>query len=422
MAAENLTEELEYLKLDNTHLRNIIIEQEAELTLTSKLFNITFDLSPTEPTTLDSDTLTPFLHHVGSSAHLPDLTTLKNTSITSIGYTFGGPRLVKTVIKTKNNAANIYFYNPECRKAGVSIAKYNLGSNTPPILYCLNNYPILRHQVKCLSVILSRLKQEGEISSYSLNNFLGTTFDEKLGPLYSLQIASNSNYTSFTDAKCVELYKRGFVVPLNDTEFKSDQFLQLENIVRNHVLELSQSTSTQSMDFILKTPIQSKRRRRRQRKKLNMSHNKSDKMPPPPTDRDKNETEQPDTDSQNSSPSHTLQDSRPTTPLSKGTRPPFSGSCNTDFMEKIPELRSQKSEDVAQHNSAVTISPKHTSDLPVTPTSNLTPDLIVHNQITLIVPPMVCPIIPFAVSPSQIGTPPAPAQLTELLPPTTLYD
>ena len=415
---ENLTDELENLKLDNTYLRNVIIEQEAELTLTTKLFNVRFDLPSTEPTTLDSDTLTPFLYDVGSSAHIPSLKAFKNTSITSIGYAFGGPRFVKTVIKTKNNAANIYFYNPKCRKSGVAQAKHNLGSNAPPILYCLNNYPKLRHQVKCLSVILSKLKQEGEITSYSLNNFLGTTYDEKLGPLYSLQTASNSNYTSFNDAKCVELYKRGFLVPLNDTDFKSKQFFQLENVVRNHVIELSKPT--QSIDFILNTPIQSKRRRWRQRKKLNMSYNKYDKMPPPPTDRDKNETEQPDTESQHSPPSNTLHDSRPTTPLSKGTGPPFSGSCNTDFTEKTPEQGSHKLDYAAQHNYPASISPINALDLPVTPTPNLTS--IVHNQITIIVPPMICPIIPFAVSPSQIGTPPAPAQLTELLPPTTLYD
>ena len=409
--ASSLSAELEQLKLDNTHLRHIIIEQEAEFTMTTRYFNIRYDL-PSEPVTLDSDTLTPFLYDVGSSAHIPSLKSFKNTSITSIGYAFGGPRLVKTVIKTKTNAANIYFYNPECRKAGVAIAKHNLGSNAPPILYCLNSYPILRHQVKCLSVILNRLKQEGQIYSYSLNNFLCTKYDEKLGPLYSLQLASNSSYSSFTDAKCVELYKRGFVIPLNDTEFKSEYFLQLENIVRNHVLELAHSTSNESTEYTLSTPNKSKRRRRRHRRKQNLSYHKYDKLPPPPNDRDKNETEQPDTDRQPSPPTHTLQDSRPNTPLAKGTRPSFSGSCT-------PE-QSYRSEGTDMHDYPTSIPPNHALDnLPVTPTTNLTS--IMHNQITLIVPPMLCPVIPFAVSPSQIGTPPAPAQLTELLPPTRIY-
>ncbi len=405
--ASSLFEELEELKLENTHLRNIIIEQEAEFNMTTRFFPIRYDL-PSEPVTLDSDTLTPFLYDVGSSAHIPSLKSFKNTSITSIGYAFGGPRLVKTVIKTKTNAANIYFYNPECRKAGVAIAKHNLGSNAPPILYCLNNYPILRHQVKSLSVILNRLKQEGHISSYSLNNFICTKYDEKLGPLYSLQLASNSRYTSFTDAKCVELYSQGFVIPLQDTDFKSKYFLQLEKAVRNHVLELAHSTATESTEYILSTPNKSKRRRRRHRRKQNLSYHKYDKVPPPPNE---NETEQPDTDRQPSPPTQT-HDSRPTTPLSKGTRPSFSGSCT-------PE-QSYRSEGTDLHDYPTSMPPNHALDnLPVTPTTNLTS--IMHNQITLIVPPMLCPVLPFAVSPSQIGTPPSPAQLTELLPPTRIY-
>ena len=178
------------------------------------------------------------------------------------------------------------------------------------------------------------------------------------------------------------------------------------------MLELSQSTSIESTEYILSTPIQSKRRRRRHKKKQNLPYNKDDIMPPPPYVGDKNENEQPDADRQPSPPTHKPHDSRPTTPFSKGIRPSFSGSCT-------PE-QSYRSEGTDMHDYSTSIPQNHASDnLPVTPTTNLTS--IIHNQITLIVPPMLCPVIPFAVSPSQIGTPPAPAQLTELLPPTRIY-
>lgn len=445
--AENLSEELQQLKLHNAYLENIIMEQEAELNLTAQLFNITFDI-PSEPTTLDSEKLTPFLYDIARAAHVPSLKAFKNTSITSICYAFGGPRFVKTVIKTKNHSANIIFYSPECRKNGVAIAKHNLGSNAPPILYCLNNYPILKHQVKCLSVILGRLKEEGQISSYSLNNFLATTYDEKLGPLYSVQISDNGIYTNFKDSRCANLYMGGFLVPTYDTEFKSSFFSKLEDVVRNHVLELSQPTLFDSLDSIFKTPKTSGGRRRRQKKTQKLSFSNNEKMPPPPKDRDMDEIDniptlpestqtmphvsRPDTplpinlgptkdtttDSQPSpseSASTTPTNSRPITPLPLNNGPIFSGSCN---IEKTLDQSEHDFDFSATHNET-TLPPTHVSGLSPSTTTILT-SFVSHN-ITVFVPPMISPVKPFAVSPTKIGTPPAPAHLTELLPPTKFY-
>ncbi len=444
--AENLSEELQQLKLHSAYLEHIIMEQEAELNLTAELFNITFDI-PSEPTTLDSEKLTPFLYDLGRSVHITSLKAFKNTSITSICYAFGGPRFVKTVIKTKNNSANIIFYSPECRKNGVAIAKHNLGSNAPPILYCLNNYPILKHQVKCLSVILGRLKEEGKISSYSLNNFLATKYDEKLGPLYSFQISDKGIYTNFRDSRCANLYMGGFLVPTHDTEFKSSFFSKLENVVRDHVLELTQPTFFDSLDSILKTPKTS-RRRRRQKKTQKLSFSKNEKMPPPPKDRDIDEihntlmlpettptiphdsrpnsplsinrgpTKDTETDSQPSpseSATTTRDNSRPITPLPMNNGPIFSGSCN---IEKTLDQCEHESDSSARHNET-TLPPTHVSGLSPSTTTILT-SFVSHNA-TFCVPPMISPVIPFAVSPTKIGTPPAPAHLTELLPPIKFY-
>ena len=422
--AENLSEELNQLKLHNAYLENCIMEQEVELKLTAQLFNITFDI-PSEPTTLDSEKLTPFLYDVGSSAHIPSLKAFKNTSITSISYAFGGPRFVKTVIKTKNNAANIIFYNPECRKNGVAIAKRNFGSNAPPILYCLNNYPILKHQVKCLSVILGRMKQEGQISSYSLNNFLATKYDEKLGPLYSIQISDNGIYTNFKDSRCANLYMGGFLVPTYDTEFKSSFFSNLENVVRSHVLELSQPTIFDSLDSIIKTRRTPRGRGRRQKKTQKLSFNNNEKMPPPPMDRDMDEIDNIptlSTDSQptaSQSPTATLHNSRPIAPLPSSNGPIISGSCNTANIEKASDQREHESDFSARHNET-TLPTAHVSGFFPSPTTILTS--FVSHSVTVIMPPMLSPVIPFAVSPSKIGTPPAPANLTELLPPTKFYD
>lgn len=217
-----------------------------------------FDIgSPTNPTTLKSDKLTPELIAIGSTLHMWDYGILNNNIDsdrwaypfgyhTEIGHSFltSASIMIDRVqqLPQQNNSngsrfpVNILFPSPHSREVGVhSLKQYCEAKNIKnlPLHYSLTQTPILQHQIKGLSLILKELKKERVIKWYSLNNFMAVnTNAEKIAPIFSYQTQFMDIPSKFSDCPSNEYFFNGNIIPISDKKFTSDEFQLLKVIVR----------------------------------------------------------------------------------------------------------------------------------------------------------------------------------------------
>lgn len=214
--------------------------------------------SARNPTTLKSDKLTPELIAIGSSLHIWDYGIL-NEAIdpkrwdhpfgyhSEIGHSFLASanviidKVQQLPMQTKSNGVifpvNIIFPTTNSRAAGVhSLKNYCYQSNITnlPLHYSLTNNPILKHQVKAVSIILKDLKKEGAIKYYCLNNFMAVNSNqEKLAPIFSFQTHAMDTPSNYSDCPSNEFFFNGKIIPTSDKKFESEEFLLLKEIIRS---------------------------------------------------------------------------------------------------------------------------------------------------------------------------------------------
>lgn len=222
-----------------------------------------FDIgSPTNPTTLKSDKLTPELIAIGSTLHLWDFGVLNNNIdierwMNPFGYhaeignffLYSANVIIDKVqqLPRKNGfersifPTNIVFPSPKLREIGVNSMKNyteTFGINNLPLHYSLTKYPILKHQVKAISVILQEMKREGIIKRFSLNNFMAVnTNEEKVAPIFSFQTANMDKLSSYSICPSNEFFFSGNIIPSSDKKFTSDEFILLKGIIRSSLAE-----------------------------------------------------------------------------------------------------------------------------------------------------------------------------------------
>lgn len=222
-----------------------------------------FDIgSPTNPTTLKSDKLTPELIAIGSTLHLWDFGLLNNNiDIERWNNPFGYHAEIGNFFLYSSNViidkvqqlprkngfdrtifpTNIMFPSPKLREIGVnSMKNYTeaFGIKNLPLHYSLTKHPILRHQIKAISVILQEMKREGIIKRFSLNNFMAVnTNEEKVAPIFSFQTANMDKLSSYSICPSNEFFFLGNIIPTSDTKFTSEEFILLKGIIRSSLTE-----------------------------------------------------------------------------------------------------------------------------------------------------------------------------------------
>ena len=219
--------------------------------------------SPENPTTLRGDNPTPELIAIGSTLHLWDYGVLKNNSINSERwkYPFEYHKAIGQFFWSQANViidkvqqlpeqeywngsrfpANIVFPSPTAREVGVSCLKSyceSQGITNLPLHYSLTKTPVLKKQVKGISLILKELKKEGTIKWYSQNNFMAAKNAEGLAPIFSFQTPTMHKPTSFSSCPSNEFFFSGNIIPMNDKAYTSDKFNLLKGIIRSFIENL----------------------------------------------------------------------------------------------------------------------------------------------------------------------------------------
>jgi hypothetical protein len=199
--------------------------------------------------TLKSPILSPELSLIASTMHLgidkiinvnPTTWKRANSHTGQIATAVGGFGAVEKVYQLPakgGHQANIIFANPEARKAGFAAVKDRYKHRAPAMKYSLQQFPKLRFQDRCLQKIFWELKVRKKIQSYSLNNYAVTAHHEFVFPLYTFKLVGTDKVTRYEDSRCIEVYRDGFSVPLDDYNFESPEFMQLKNLVCRHVQE-----------------------------------------------------------------------------------------------------------------------------------------------------------------------------------------
>ena len=227
-------------------------EYKTRIKMAELLHSIRYDLPRNEIINLHSPVLTPELKVIATSMYIPNITSIahinrktwaiQNSNSHNIACNLGGWGAVESVIqlpaKSKRLDATVIFNSVGARKSALYNINKNIGPKASKPQYSLNNFPKLKFQVRCLNNIFKELLEENIITSYNLNNFAACKQNEFVFPLYSFRVEGETKNTKFLESRCIHMYKEnGFLVPLDDVDFKSNEYLKLKSTIQDHVFE-----------------------------------------------------------------------------------------------------------------------------------------------------------------------------------------
>lgn len=222
--------------------------------------------SPDNLVTLHSDILPPELSYLQQSLHIPDARRIMKVNYHLWGKQYShfhafadllgvGPagidhvkefRQLPAVGSVKRYPINIEFSSRIARDMAVeSLTK--LGKEKGeifPVHYCVNKFPLLKHNLRAVTSVLKQLQKEGEITWFATNNLMAINGMEKVAPMYVFRTPGMKEPTSYSDCATNEMFHNGVFIPLDDKSFESDEFNMLMHAIRKHV-EGKKSLSTQ---------------------------------------------------------------------------------------------------------------------------------------------------------------------------------
>ena len=209
--------------------------------------------------TLNSDVLPPELNYLQQSLHIPDA-----KRIMKVKYHFWGKQYshfhqfadllgvgaigvdhVKNFrqlppvgpVKHKRFPINIEFNSKMARDMAVQ-SLTRLGKESGeifPIHFCVNNFPLLKHNLRAVTAILKQLQQEGEINWFATNNLMAIDGMEKVAPMYVFRTPGMKEATCYRECATNDLFHSGVFIPVEDKSFESNEFNKLMQAIRKHV-------------------------------------------------------------------------------------------------------------------------------------------------------------------------------------------
>ncbi len=239
--------------IDHIHQQRWFLQEyKTRIKRAELLHNIRYDLPKNEIINLHSSVLTPELKVIATSMYIPNISSIahvnrktwaiQNSNSHNIACNLGGWGAVESVIqlpaKSKRLDATVIFNSVGARKSALYNINKNIGPKASKPQYSLNNFPKLKFQVRCLNNIFKELLEENIITSYNLNNFAASNHNEFVFPLYSFRVEGETKNTKFLESRCIPMYKEnGFLVPLDDVNFNSNEYLKLKSTIQDHVFE-----------------------------------------------------------------------------------------------------------------------------------------------------------------------------------------
>ena len=136
-----------------------------------------------------------------------------------------------------NFGVNIIFKDERSRAMGVQVLRSKHGDWFQP-QFCTRGYPELQHQIRAISTVMRELKNTKRIAAYRIQNIGAVGYGEGVIPLVNLQFRQGEKFTDKMDSPTWSLYKDGFSVPCEDTQFVSMEFQQLKQHIYQYVREM----------------------------------------------------------------------------------------------------------------------------------------------------------------------------------------
>ena len=214
----------------------------------------------TNPITLKSHVLTPELHTLSKTLHLPDAKRLISVNTSDWKTQLSHYMAINDVIGVGATGAldqvnnirqlppqkfkgkmrypvNIEFHSLVSRSMAVqALAKYGKDrSTTYPIHFCLNNHPMLKHNLSAISSVLRDLQERGDIVWYSTNNLMAVKGLEKVAPMYIFRTSGMKEPTDYRDCATNSLFHNGMDISLEDKSFNSEEFKRIKATIVDQV-------------------------------------------------------------------------------------------------------------------------------------------------------------------------------------------
>ncbi len=249
-------------KTDNEHANHVLALYDLVRGLRGELSSIKARLgldygSVDNLVTLHSDILPPELNYLQQSLHIPDARRIMKVDYYSWGKQYShfhefsdllgvGPagvdhvkefRQLPPVGHFKRYPINIEFSSRMARDMAVeSLSKLSKErGETIPVHYCLNKFPLLKHNLRAVTSVLKQLQKEGEIIWFATNNLMAIEGMEKVAPMYVFRTPGMKEPTSYRDCATNEMFHNGDFIPLEDKRFESNEFNNLMHTIRQHV-------------------------------------------------------------------------------------------------------------------------------------------------------------------------------------------
>jgi len=209
--------------------------------------------------TLNCDVLPPELNYLQQSLHIPDAKGIMKIKYHLWGKQYShfhqfsdllgvgavGVDHVKNFRqlppvgshKHKRFPVNIEFSSKMARDMAVQ-SLTRLGKERGkifPIHYCVNNFPLLKHNLRAVTAILKQLQQEGEIIWFATNNLMAIEGMERVAPMYVFRTPGMKEATCYSECATNELFHNGVFIPVEDVSFESNEFNKLMQAIRKHV-------------------------------------------------------------------------------------------------------------------------------------------------------------------------------------------
>ena len=204
--------------------------------------------------TLTSSSLTPELFQLSLTLHISDIRGFvfvnastwksKKSHASLILKTIGcnDPNIQVYQLQPNHGKfpINMVFNSPQDRQIAVNRIKHlciRRKKPLPSLHFSLHGKSVLKKEIKAVSTILRKLKNDGMIHTYALNNFQATNHFDRLAPLYTIQLTSEPIFTAYEHSNIIQFYHEGRIASQSASNFDD-----LQNLIIQHVTSLSHQT------------------------------------------------------------------------------------------------------------------------------------------------------------------------------------